>query len=93
VIVVSGEIELFLPSSQSLKDKRQVLASIKDRVRSRFDVVAAEIDHQELWQRAAIGLVTVSASARHAQQVMTQAMGFVEDDPRVQVLDSFVEER
>ena len=93
MVVMSGEIDLFMSSSQSLKDKRQVLASIKDRLRNRFDVVVAEVDHQELWQRGALGLVTVSSSARHAEEVLTKAMRFVEEDPRVQVVDSFIEER
>ena len=93
MIVICGRIELLLPASRSLKDKRQVLSSIKDRLRNRFEIVVAEVEYQELWQRACLGMVTVSASGRHAAEVMNKAVGFVEEDLRVEVIDSFIEER
>jgi len=93
VIVVSGEVELLLPGSRSLKDKRQVLSSIKGRLRSRFDIAVAEVDGQDLWQRGRLGLVTVSGSSRHAKEVMDKALRFIEEDLRVQIIERFIEER
>ena len=93
MVVMCCEVELYLPSSRSLKDKRQVVSSLKGRVAHRFAVVIAEIEHQDLWQRGRLGLVTVSASARHAEQVISKALRYIEDDLRVQVIDSFIEER
>ena len=93
MVVVSGEVELFLPSSRALKDKRQVLASLKDRLRNRFEVAVAEIAHQDQWQRARLGLVTVSASAQRASEVIDSALRFVDQDLRLQVVDRLVEER
>jgi uncharacterized protein YlxP (DUF503 family) len=93
VVVISGELELFLPSSRSLKDKRQVLASLKDRLRNRFEIAVAEVDHQDQWQRARLGIVTVSASAQRAEEVLDRALRYVEEDLRVQVVDRLVEER
>jgi len=61
-------LELFLPGSASLKDKRMVLNSIKDRVRHRFNVSVAEISDQDKWQRAGLGLALVSESQTHAEQ-------------------------
>jgi uncharacterized protein YlxP (DUF503 family) len=55
-------VELHFPGAQSLKDKRMVLRRVKDRLK-RFNVSVAEIDHQDLWQRAALGIVAVSASS------------------------------
>ncbi len=62
--------ELHLPESHSLKDKRQVLRSLKDRLRARFNVSTAETDHQELWQRAALTVAVVSTERAHAEQVL-----------------------
>jgi len=93
LVVVSGEFELFLPASRSLKDKRQVLASLKERLRRRFEVAVAEVDHQDRWQRARLGIVTVSSSARRAEEVLCEALRYVEGDLRVQVVEHIIEER
>jgi uncharacterized protein len=61
-------LEIYLPDARSLKDKRQVLRSLKDRLRSRFNVAVAELDHQDLWQRAIVGVVSLSASEPHLRQ-------------------------
>ena len=54
-------IELFIAGAQSLKDKRMVLRAVKDRLR-RFNVAVCEVDHQDLWQRAGLGIVTIAGS-------------------------------
>ena len=61
-------LEIHIPDAQSLKDKRQVLRSLKDRLRARFNVAVAELDHQETWQRAQVGIVTLSDDAAHLDQ-------------------------
>ena len=63
-------MELRLENSHSLKDKRHVVKSLKDRLRNRFNVAVAEIDYQDLWQRAAIAAATVSADRGHAERVL-----------------------
>ncbi len=63
-------LEIRLEGSQSLKDKRHVVKSLKDRLRSKFNVAVAEIDYQDLWQRAAVAAVTVSSDHEHAQKVL-----------------------
>lgn len=63
-------LELRLENSHSLKDKRHVVKSLKDRLRNKFNVAVAEIDHQDLWQRAAIAAVTVSSDHSHAERVL-----------------------
>jgi uncharacterized protein YlxP (DUF503 family) len=52
-------VELFLPDAQSLKDKRMVLRAVKDRLK-KFNVSVAEVEHQQLWQRAGLGIVSIS---------------------------------
>lgn len=70
-------LEVHLPEAHSLKDKRQVLRSLKDRLRSKFNVAVAELEHQDLWQRFTVGIVTVADQpgfVEHAlQQVLEEA--------------------
>jgi len=63
-------LELHLPESHSLKDKRHTVKSLKDRLRSRFNVAVAEIGYQDIWQRSLISAVTVSGDHAHAEQVL-----------------------
>lgn len=61
MVVALLSLELFIAGAQSLKDKRMVLRSLKDRLR-RFNVAVAELEHQDLWQRAGLGVVTIAGS-------------------------------
>ena len=63
-------LELRLDESHSLKDKRHFVKSLKDRLRSRFNVSVAEIDYQDLWQRGLIAVATVSSDQARAEQVL-----------------------
>jgi uncharacterized protein YlxP (DUF503 family) len=63
-------MELRIDDSHSLKDKRQIVKALKDRLRHKFNVAVAEIDYQDLWQRALIAAVTVSSAHLHAQSVL-----------------------
>jgi len=63
-------MELRLQNSHSLKDKRQVVRSLKDRLRAKFNVAVAEIDCQDLWQRAVLAAVTVSNDHEYAEKVL-----------------------
>ena len=65
-------VELHIPYSQSLKDKRMVLRRIKDRLQ-KFNVAVAEVEHQDLWQRAALAVVAVSTTAAHVEQELAAA--------------------
>jgi uncharacterized protein len=63
-------LELRLENSHSLKDKRNVVESLKHRLRNKFNVSVAEIDGQGLWQRATVVAVTVSSSHQFAENVL-----------------------
>jgi len=63
-------LELRLEHARSLKDKRHVVQGLKDRLRHRFNVAVAEIDYQDLWQRAMVAAVTVSGDRSRAEQVL-----------------------
>lgn len=63
-------LELRLDNTHSLKDKRHVVKSLKDRLRNKFNVAVAEIDYQDVWGRAAVAAVTVSSDHVHAEKVL-----------------------
>ncbi|MGO9894158.1 MAG: DUF503 domain-containing protein [Bryobacteraceae bacterium] len=63
-------LELRIEDAHSLKDKRHVVKGLKDRLRARFNVAVAEIDFENVWQRALVAAVTVSSSREHAQKVL-----------------------
>jgi hypothetical protein len=65
MVVALLTVELHVAGARSLKDKRMVVRRIKDRLK-KFNVAVSEVDHQDLWQRAALAVVTVSASQEHA---------------------------
>jgi uncharacterized protein len=67
-----GRFELFIPASRSLKDKRQVLRSVSQNVRNKFNVAIAEVAYQDKWQRAAFGVSCVAESAGHCYKVLQE---------------------
>lgn len=73
-------LELFLPYVHSLKEKRMVLRKAQGRLRARFNFSIAEIDHQDLWQRAMIGAVTISGDRQTLDRVVQQ---FVHESERI----------
>ena len=70
-------IELHIPHSQSLKDKRMVLRRVKDRLQ-KFNVAVAEVEHQDLWQRAGLGVVAISTTADHVERELAAAADEIE---------------
>lgn len=61
-------LEIHIADARSLKDKRQVLRSLKDRLRAHFNVAVAELDHQDVWQRSRIGIVSISGDGKHLEE-------------------------
>ena len=78
-------IEIFLPDSHSLKDKRSVLTRLKTRLRD-LGVSTAEVDGQDLWQRAVLGVAAVSAEPRWLDDLPARMGTILERDPRITVL-------
>lgn len=72
MVVAVLEIALSIPQSASLKDKRRVLKSVKDRVRSRFNVSIAEVGDQNLWKSARLGIAVVSGDSTYANGVVSK---------------------
>ena len=84
--VLAYDIELYVPGSHSLKDKRQVVSSLLDGARRRFGVSAAEVEHQDQWQRARLGFAVVASSAGLATEIMDKVDRFIWSHPEIDVL-------
>lgn len=91
MIVGICTVELFIPDSLSLKDKRQVLLSLKARLREKFNLSVAEVDGQDLWQKAVLGLAFVANEGRHVNQVLDQALNMIRSYPAIEIVQSRVE--
>ena len=67
-MIVYAEVEFMIPDAHSLKEKRAVLQRMITRTKQKFNVSVAEIDHQNVWQRTKIAVVTVASSAKQAAE-------------------------
>ena len=81
------QAHISIPGSHSLKDKRSVLRSLKDRIRNEMNVSVAEIDDQDLWQSARLAFVTVAASAEIVDQRLSEVQRRLIANPRIVLLD------
>jgi uncharacterized protein YlxP (DUF503 family) len=72
-------LEIQIPYSHSLKEKRAVLRKMRDRLRTRFNVAVAELDHQDVWQRATLGVVSISSSQQLLESLFHQVLAEAEN--------------
>jgi uncharacterized protein YlxP (DUF503 family) len=87
-------VELSIPHAQSLKDRRQVIRSIKDKIRHGFNVSVAELDDASLWNRATLGFAAISSSSDYLNGQMKElddAINRLTNTLGAEILDSFVE--
>jgi uncharacterized protein YlxP (DUF503 family) len=73
-----AKVSLRIPENMDLKGKRMVLKSIIGRVKSRFDVAIAEVDNNDSWQAATIGICCISNNKRHSNEVLSKVVRFIE---------------
>lgn len=92
IVVGICRVELHLPGNRSLKEKRGLLKPLLNRLRREFNLSTAEVEHNDAWQSAVIGLTTVSNQADHTRNVLEQAVRWIETQyPDVQVVDWEIE--
>jgi len=86
MFVAACRVTLHIEASRSLKDKRQVVKSLLQRLRNQFEVAAAEVGSQDLRQLATLGLAYVSGDGGHAEEVLKRAVRYIEESrPDVEV--------
>jgi uncharacterized protein YlxP (DUF503 family) len=81
-------LELHIPGAQSLKDKRQALRSLETRLRERCNVALAEVEHQDLWQRARLAVVSVNTDQAHLDTTLSAVVSEAERARNVELLDA-----
>jgi uncharacterized protein YlxP (DUF503 family) len=92
MIVGVCKIKLRIPENTSLKGKRNVVKSILAQLKNKFDVSAAEVDDQQLWQIATLGVCSISNSSRYTNEVLSKVINFVTNERfEVEILDCEIE--
>jgi uncharacterized protein YlxP (DUF503 family) len=84
-------LEIQIPYAHSLKEKRAVLRKVQGRIRARFNVAVAELDHQDVWQRATLGVVSISSSQKLLDSVFQQVLAEAERTLGDDVADHYLE--
>jgi len=91
MIVAAAHITLHLHGNNSLKGKRQVVRSLIEKVRHRFAVSIAEVDSQDKWQRAELGLAVAGNDEKLLSQLVDQVLQFMENQHLAEIIDSHLE--
>jgi hypothetical protein len=86
-----ARFDLRIPDARSLKDKRAVMRSLTTTLRQKFNCAVAEVDYQDAWQRAAIGVSVVAETRYHAQRVLHEVQRRVEAQPGAEVINASVD--
>jgi len=91
MVIGTCKVVLRIDGAFSLKDKRRTLKSLLERIKSRFNVSAAEIDKNDVWNSAVIGIACVSNDAGYSDGLIQIIINFLESDPRIEVLNCTIE--
>jgi uncharacterized protein len=87
MIVGACRLTLLAPESHSLKEKRMVVRSIKDRTRQKFNVAIAEVGGQDSWQEAVLGFAVVANDRRFVQEMLDKILNFIEGLAIAKIID------
>jgi uncharacterized protein YlxP (DUF503 family) len=88
VLVALERFDLRIPACHSLKQKRHVVKTLTNAIRSSFNVSVAEVEHQDLWQRAALGVAAVGAQEYHLRKVLHEVEKLVDRWAEVEVIST-----
>jgi len=93
LIVGTCTVSFHIPGSGSLKSKRLVLRSLKDRIRHRFNVSVAEVDHCDLWQRSTLAVAVVSRDGQFADRVIAKVLDLIESETDISIIEIQTDQR
>ncbi|MGZ5348776.1 MAG: DUF503 domain-containing protein [Actinomycetota bacterium] len=88
MLVALERFDLRIPACRSLKEKRHVVKTLTNAIRSSFNVSVAEVEHQDLWQRAALGVAAVGAQEYHLRKVLHEVEKLVDGWAGVEVIST-----
>lgn len=84
-------VSLYVPEAQSLKQKRMILRSLKDRIRNKFNVSIAELDGQDKWQRSTLGFAMIGTDNRYMDSCLQNMLSYIHDFHGCEVCDHVIE--
>ena len=84
-------VDIFIPASQSLKNKRAVLKKLQSQVRSKFNVSVSELDNHDKWQRATVGVCMICGDNRHINGALQKILTFIDQYHAIDVSDHRIE--
>ena len=85
-------VDLLTNGTQSLKEKRRIILSLKERLHHRFNVSVAETDYHNLWQRSELSIACVSSDGKATKSILTKVGVFIKNEPEVMLLKEETEE-
>lgn len=85
------QLALLVRSAHSLKEKRRVIKSLKERLRQAFNISIAEVGSQDVWQSADLGVAMVGTDPKYVNQVLSQVLNHIEAERDVEIVDSQLE--
>jgi len=80
-------INLYFPDSHSLKDKRNIIKSIKSRIRNKFNVSVSEIDNYDLWKNTTLGIACIGNDKKYLSNVINEAIKLIEKQNKLQLIN------
>lgn len=81
------QLSIFIPQANSLKSKRQILKSLKDKIRHKFNVSVAEVDGQDLWQRLTLAVACVNSDKRLINSMLSKVVNLVDSQHAIELVD------
>ena len=91
MLIGTLSVEMYIPGTGSLKEKRFILKSLKTKIQNRFNVSVAEVEHQDKWQRTTLGIACVANERRFLDETLSKVINFILNDNRVEITDQVCE--
>tara|TARA_B100000315_G_scaffold260730_1_gene324562 strand:+ start:1930 stop:2211 length:282 start_codon:yes stop_codon:yes gene_type:complete len=87
MVVAIYTVDLVIPESHELKDKRRIIMQLRNKITRKFNVSMAEVDHHNLWQRTTLGIACLANKQQHVNQVLDQVMNIIYQLPLIEVVN------
>jgi len=78
-VILYMELEFYIPFAHSLKEKRSFIKSLKEKLKNKFNIAIAEIDHMDSWQKSLIGIVSISNSRQNLDKLASKILSYIEN--------------
>ncbi|MEZ0324074.1 MAG: DUF503 domain-containing protein [Hydrogenothermaceae bacterium] len=80
MVIGSLILEIYLPQAHSLKEKRMIIKSLKEKLRNKFNVSVSEVNNQDSWQSAVVAVVTVASDKKHLDRTLQSVINFLDEN-------------